>query len=166
MEDGLGNILYIILTIVFIVAGLIRKNKKPDISTPPPVFQDEETPSFETIFETIKKQMAGQEDESPVPPPAVKEISVPKRNFMSKLKEPIVPEGSMETFDTMEGQSLENTDDADSPIYAKAFDLTSSSLGGDENADNTGISELLKDPDEMRRAIIYAEILTPKYKYA
>lgn len=166
MEDGLGNILYIILTIIFIVAGLIRKNKKPDMSTPPPVYQDEDAPSFETIFETIKKQMAGEEDDSPVPAPAAKEIQVPKKNFISKLKDPIVPEGSMETFDTLEGQSLESPEDADSPIYAKAFDLTSSPIGDGEDADNTGISELLKDPDEMRRAVIYAEILTPKYKYA
>lgn len=168
MDEGFGNILYIILTIVFIVAGLIKKNKKANPSAPPPVYQDDDTPSFDTIFETIKRQMSDTPDQqsTPVPAPVTKEIKNARSEFLSKAKAPIVPAGSLETFDTLEGQSLETNQDVDSPIYSKSFDLTNMPVDEEASASLAGITEALRNPDEMRRALIYTEILTPRYKTA
>ena len=173
MEDSVSTIVYLVITFIILIASIIKKRKK---NIPKTVGSDNFEPNQEEkpVTDAPKKGIEGflntlLEEQSPfaqeldsTPPPSdnILEETEFEEEWEEK-KEEIEPE-------TREGVSVFAKDD---PETAKIETGLMNSLAT-KNMDNLStvseeleISELenLIDEFEIKKAIIYSEILYPKY---
>ena len=170
MEDSIGTIFYIILMILVLGASLLKKKKrlqKPSTTSGSPGRETQSKPStgkrIENIFsEFLKDQFpeAMQEEEFPE---ILEEIDV-----KPEIKKPAM---TMERANLIsnEGQTAFSLDDPNTPtietgIYDKLATADKAPLLSDYNniIQENEIGKIIEEFD-LKKAIIYSEILKPKY---
>lgn len=170
MEDSIGTIFYIILMILVLGASLLKKKKKlrkPQSAPGTPSGGTQSKPStgqrIENIFsEFLKDQFpeAMQEEEFPE---IVEEIEI-----KPEIKKPAKTMDKASLFSN-EGQSVFNLDDPNTPtietgIYDTLATADKTPLFSDSNniIQENEIGKIINEFD-LKKAIIYSEILNPKY---
>ena len=154
----LGDILYLILIIVFIVFGIFKdlKKKKRRI-------EENNEPTTKSLDEVFK-ELFGQSESNQTPPPVPEKVQKMKRKT-DKISMPVPNKGryqfqsSMELTTNFEGESsLSGYDfpdyELESPIEKEIVEKKHHLLE-DLAGDNS--------ESEFRKAIIYSEILKRKY---
>lgn len=167
MDDGIGNIVYILLTLLFVIIGLIgnKKNKKDPVlleeSNDPDVpAEDEEAPVF-TSFNELLGDLTKLNEPSPEPVLSSQydEMNVteypldsPPGFFDSK-------EDSLDTviLDEMVERQVEHVETI--PDFIKLTEVG----GINENKDLSSIKNTFIEELDIEKAIVYSEIINPKY---
>lgn len=170
MEDSIGTIFYIILMILVLGASLLKKKKrsqKPGSAASTPAGGTQSKPStgqrIENIFSDFLKDQfpeAVQEEEFPE---IFEEIEV-----RPEVKKP-AKTAERATLISNEGQSVFNLDDPNTPtietgIYNNLATADKTPLYSDYNniIQENEIGKTIEEFD-LKKAIIYSEIIKPKY---
>ncbi|MFB6340564.1 hypothetical protein ACE1ET_02525 [Saccharicrinis sp. FJH62] len=165
-SDNIGDFLYLILLVVFGIIGVFAKKKKKPVGTtgaPRPSSQTRDI--FETLFpsdqddEPIRETVFEQEDETDYEPfPSVKskpEVVTTKpvsSDYTSKLPN----EGTSIHEDTY-SQKIRGTEISDQ--IKDMNPIKEGEIGYEDSSPEYDLS----DPEEIKKAIIYSEILKAKY---
>ena len=162
-SDNVGDFLYLILLVVFGVIGAFSKKKKKPVGKPRPATQPRNI--FETFFpsdqnfEPVKETVYENEDEPDYEPfPAAK----PK-------EEPVTSKSSIADYVSTlpkEGMSIHNNTYSRNITGAEISDQikeTDPIKEGEIGYEKILQEYNLSDPEEIRKAIIYSEILKAKY---
>lgn len=146
MKAESSNLVYIIISVVLLIVSAIRKNKNKNQTAQRPV-EDSPTPQapWQRELENVFGKIIGEEPEI--------EKTYPQRELLTTEKEPVktlqfemspiysnFQDGSLKPFENLSVISVSNQQDGG---YLK------------------GIIEL--DENEIRKAIIYSEIINRKY---
>ncbi len=173
MEDSISTIVYLVITFVILAASFLKKKKK---GIPKPVSSDsfeslpEEEPEtrapkkgIENFLNTLLEEQSPFAQELDSPPQANDDFSEENefKEEWEEKKEEIEPK-------TKEGVSVFAQDDPNTvkietgimdSMATKGMDVAGSI---DEEIELTEMGTLVKDFD-IKKAIIYSEILNPKY---
>lgn len=152
--DNLGDWLYIVFLVIAAISGLFGSGKKKKQTKAKPVQpQQEEMPDVETErgkgFWEILQEMQNEPQEKPQEKPKPPVKSIPKPKPAAKKATPASPflagEGKISNFTPKQNTPslLEEPIEEDHTVTSEDFHL--------------------QDIDEVRKAIIYNEILTRKY---
>jgi hypothetical protein len=167
MDDGIGNIVYIVLTILFIVIGLAgkKKPKQVPVSTnltddEDPSSEDIEAPAFKSFNDLFGDLIQGNE---PLPEPLemdqYKEVSEVEYAMDSPLEKIDSLEDSLDSIvseDLLDNQ-VEHIETI--PDFIKLTEVGGVNENKDLSVkDNKFIEEL-----DIEKAVVYSEILNPKY---
>ncbi len=156
------RIIYIIIAIVWIVSGLLKaKNKK---NAPPKQTDQTETPETaqpEEDFATVLEEMIlGKKTEKPKP----------ARTYEEATENVADADTSNSAFEEFEGNIKHNFSGNIEKLEDKQNDYNTSSqktiqLIADNEEENNEITTVLIDgePFDPKRAVLYAEILKPKF---
>jgi hypothetical protein len=189
MDLDFDSLIYIIITIVFLALGALGKKKKPVQSNP--VFEEMDVPdAYDVKDDPIPdplKEFFGAYMNQPVPEPEVRNVE-PASEILdtytpveSKLDTYIPSESVLDTYtpaestldipvsgiDSIQSYLDKQVHQEGVPVFEHYVyeDVIKQSEIGDvheKTLRNPVISEIIKD-FEVRKAVIYAEILKPKY---
>ncbi len=147
MKAESSSLVYIIISVVLLIVSAIRKNKNKNQTAPRPISEDSPTPQapWQRELENVFGKIIGEEPEI--------EKTITQRELLTIEKEPVntlqfemspiqsnFQDGSTKPFQNLSVNSVNNKQDGG---YLK------------------GIIEL--DENEIRKAIIYSEIINRKY---
>lgn len=141
----IGDLIYVILAIVFTIVGAANKKRKRKSTFKPVVSK----PSvFEELFEIEK--------EDPIPESAyVEEEVMPKENVFDleteRIRERNEYQDYLEKIQSVEVKDVPTKDIVISPKKKKAL------------AKHNTFLEELRNSKELKKAVLYAEILSPKF---
>lgn len=145
MEDGVSSILYIIITAIIILVGVLGKKKKPQKI--PGSSGDGETGGMD-FFEKL-----GFKDEG-------------KEEFFDIEEEKTDEVGDKEQHETSFTPTFENQSDKKAEVTEKVFEEETEKVDAyseiSDEYDND-INEI-KDEFDLKKAIIYSEIINRKYE--
>jgi hypothetical protein len=166
MDDGIGNIVYIVLTILFIVIGLIGKKKPKQIPVSPNSEDEEdftkdnsERTAFSSFNDLFGDLIQGNEP--------VSEIALDQYDESSERDYEVDP--SPEKFDISKDpiDSIVNEELLDNqvehietiPDFIKLTEVG----GVNENMDLSVKDNKFIEELDIEKAVVYSEILNPKY---
>ena len=181
--DDLGDILYFLLIIVAAISGIIRSNKKKQAAreamknnfTDEDHFSERQQPpkrNLENIFSQFERVLLDEENE---PAEEQQEVYVPEKTEKENM---VVPSTKTE-YQSLLSEFADSREKIISPFKRRTIsDKLNESIkenepGSDETADliyfpekyssRNIYSDLLKDPDDIRKAVVLSEIIKPKY---
>lgn len=160
MKIDIENILYIIVIIVWIVVGLIRKNKKKEgrpTTAMPPLGETQSPDISEMLEEILGKKSTVSPEQQPVP-------AEQKKIIPAIEKEP-------ETLESISGtdytrRSIKKTEKILHPRKRKPVVAIPKKAGEEipEESD-TFIRTIMEESQfDLRKAVIYSEILNPPFR--
>ncbi|MFB6317517.1 hypothetical protein [Saccharicrinis sp. FJH54] len=160
-DNNIGDFIYLILLVVFGVIGAFAKKKKKPVNGPRPASQTRDI--FDTLFpsdddEMVRESTYGNQDDEDYEPYAHKEIKPqPVPSSKSSGTKSTLPGEGMRIHDETVSRKITHTEISDKikdmdPIKAGEIQQQGSNIDVD-----------LSDPEEIKKAIIYSEILKAKY---
>ena len=148
MEDGVSSILYIIITAIIILVGVLGKKKKPQKI--PGGSGDGETGGMD-FFEKLGLREQGEEQEG--------FIDVEEDEEITEI--PV----EKETHRVSVTSAFNNQSDKKAEVTEKVFEEETEEVDAYEISDEID-NELneIKDAFDLKKAIIYSEIINRKYE--
>ena len=147
MKAESNSLIYIIISIVLLIVSAIRKNKNKNQSAPLPTSEDSPQPQapWQRELENVFGKLIGEEPQI--------EKTHPQRELLTVEKEPV------KTLQFEMSPIQSNFQDVSSQPFQKlsVISINNRQDGGYFN----GIINL--DENEIRKAIIYSEIINRKY---
>lgn len=159
MKIDIENILYIIVIIIWVVVGLVKKNKKKEgrpAPSGPPV--DETQPP--DISEMLEELLGKKRSELPKKKPVTAQRKQPRRE---KVKEP-------QTLETITGTDFGQRSIKKSELYRERKPVVTRKIKPEDeiSQEQESPADIKKIMDEsafdLRKAVIYSEILNPPYQ--
>jgi len=143
MKDGTSSILYIIISVIIILVGILGKKKKPQQI--PGSSSGEETGGM-SFFEKL-----GFKDED-------------KEDFFDIEEEKTDEVGDKEQHETSFIPTFENQSDKKAEVTEKVFEEKTEEVDAYEILDeyDNELNEI-KDEFDLKKAVIYSEIINRKY---
>ncbi len=168
MKFDPGNLIYIILMLIFVIVGAAGKKKKPRggmINTntgPGNMAQPDEQEPGDILAENLRRLM-GRYDQYDTPesiiPDEDTEIEMAEKNVEERAESLYASKGRLDSVqDTLDRI---NASQEESEIYDS---IKADELGSEKKEQRTlhGIDRMVENFD-AQKAVIYSEILNPKY---
>lgn len=154
------NILYIIVIIVWVIVGLVRKNKakegRPAQGMPP--VGDSQTPDFSEMLEEIMGKKAAVPEKKAEPVPAPKKVPVFQKE--STLEDgPVLESISVSDY----AQRSLAKKEKKLPFQEKKHKPSVKQKLPEAKTEYIPGEEVREESFDLRKAVIYSEILKPKF---
>ncbi len=149
MEFDFGNILYIIVTIVAIVAGLTGKKKKPG----------QKKPGGQNLLENLEKALSGNAFEQPVDDLAGEEVVFEEEDSENQpeVMEESASDGLLEAYEAYLGRQKDEAG-TESPDVGAVEVLSTGEIDVLELEESTDFLEMIEDFD-AGAAVVYSSII-------
>ena len=146
MEDGSSSILYIIISVIIILVGILGKRKKSQQI--PGSSGSGETGGMD-FFEKI----------------GLKDTDESKEEFFDIEEEEIKETGDREQHETSITPTFEDQSDMKAEVTEKVFEDKTEEVNAYEISDEFDYElEEIKDEFDLKKAIVYSEIINKKYE--
>lgn len=159
MKIDIENILYIIVIIVWVVVGLIKKNKKKE-GRPAPSGPPQEGTQPPDISEMLEEILG----KKPPKPPEKKPVIVPRKEVKHRVPE------DLKTLESITGTDSTERSIKKSALYSERKPVVSRKIKPESEIqqEQEAVPDIKKIMEEstfdLRKAVIYSEILNPPYK--
>ncbi len=173
MDDKWGTLIYLIILAIIGISGALRKKRKPGVKPGEAAQQKEEPSILEKLItggSMADVLLQDEERTERAEEPEVQEITdEPVKPEQVEYEKMVVPEGKGYDWDMDTEDSLLSSEDEGVSVFRhetrtkKAYDIMEEHMGSDEEMPCMTLADEIMQDFDLRKAVIYSEILGRKY---